>query len=106
MTTSAPPLTDEQITLILTSWSVSHVDMARQLGLHRERVRSIRFGESNAKRCPHLERWPAYRSSPTCTRCVNWRPLPAESPSCAFGFPDPITESTRFARECLHYNPA
>lgn len=105
MTTSAPPVSDEQIELILTSWSVSHVDMARRLGLHRERIRAIRVGESHASRCPHLERWQSYSSRPTCTRCSNWRRLPVDSPSCAFGFPDPIEESPYFARECLHYHP-
>lgn len=103
--TSCAVLSDEDITLILTSLNVSHVDMARRLGLNRERIRAIRFGDRHAHRCPHLERWTPYSVRPTCTRCSNWRPLPAESPSCAFGFPDPIEESTFFARECLHYRP-
>lgn len=103
--TTCLALSDEDIALVLTSRNVNHAEMGRHLGLNRERIRSIRFGETFKDRCPDLERWKRYHARPTCTRCVNWRPLPAESPSCAFGFPEPTTESTYFARECLHYNP-
>lgn len=98
------PLSDEEITLIITSFDVTHRAMEQQLGIGRELIRRIRIGASYADRCPELERWRAFNHRPSCCRCVNWRPHP-EFPCCAFGFPDPVQESTYFARECLHYQP-
>lgn len=99
-------LTDEEITYVLTSWHITHYDMARELRVSRELIRIIRNGQAHTDRCPDLERWPTYTERPCCSRCVNWNPLPLESPSCGFGFPDPIEENTYFARECIHYKPA
>lgn len=87
----AAPLPDEAVREILTARDISHSEMARRLGRSHQTIAQIRLGQVYGHRLPEIPRWSAGR---TCEQCQHWQP------GCDLGFPDPVEESTAFAREC------
>jgi hypothetical protein len=87
----APPLTDEQLRDVLISLHVSHKEMGRRYRRSHQSIVQLRLGQVQAHRLPELPRWSASR---TCEQCQHW------AGRCDLGFPDPVEESTAFAREC------
>jgi hypothetical protein len=92
--TKAPPLTDEQLRDVLTSFHISHKEMGRRYGRSHQRIVQLRLGQVQAHRLPELPRWTAGR---TCEQCIHW------VGRCDLGFPDPLEEGVGFARECASF---
>jgi transposase-like protein len=98
-----PPLTEEQVRLVLTS-PLSSGKLARELGRSKEAINGIRRGAFHAKTLPELPRRQAKRRAIpelSCHACAHWR-----SSECGMGFPDPIEEGPAFAADCSLYEPS
>lgn len=106
------PFTEAEVIAVLEATNVPHLEMARRIGKAAESIRKIRFGMSYRDVAPWVERWQVQHKRPSCRRCIQWdhridipeERFPLGTP-CRFGFPDPIVESTRFARDCNCYHP-
>ena len=89
-----PPLTPDEVRLILTS-SLGSPALAQQLGCSKQAVCAVRRGLSHADIWPDLPRRPTAGDRPSCYRCQHW----ARS-ACGLGLPDPIEEGPGFAEDC------
>ena len=106
---SKPPLTEDQVRLILLS-PLSSSKLARQLDRPVETVAGVRRGQFHKTTLPELPRRKpeprrAYQEIlpeglPSCRLCKHW-----SNSKCDMGFPDPIYEGPGFAAECSVYAP-
>lgn len=101
-----PPLTEDQVRLILTQVDLSDTAMAKQLGRTRESVRQVRVGMTFIDSCPELPRRKVTTEAEapaamtvSCLSCRNWR----GERGCGFELPDPVEEGIGFAIDCILY---
>lgn len=93
-----PPLTDDEVRLVLEQTDISDEKMAKRLNRTRESVRQVRVGITYAKVHPDLSRrspegWQAL----SCASCIHWKF------GCSFGVPDCEIEGVAFAKDCSLY---
>lgn len=86
-------LTEDAVVDILES-RISDAKAGEKYGISRQSVQQIRRGNTYANVRPDIPR----RNNHSCKKCEHWR-----DGYCSFGFPDPIEEGPRAARDCNMY---
>lgn len=102
-----PPLTEDQVRLILTS-PLSSGKLAKELGRPTETVAGVRRGAFHKNTLPDMPRRKPVSRAPhkqdllesesSCMLCKHW-----DSSKCQMGFPDAVEEGPAFAAECSVY---
>lgn len=90
---------------------MSHGEVGKRVGLHRDTVRQVRYGIINATLAPHLPRMEPGTLTRCCTHCVHFtRPAVrshqpgAQVGTCDMGFSE--AENLAYARGCGAFWPA
>lgn len=100
-------LTDEQkavaVRAVLEHSPVeSHLAVAESLGIARDTVMRIRFGQLYADVLPELERLDPSKKGAYCYRCTHWGKKRVGG-DCTLGIPEAAIEGSLYARGCGAY---
>jgi hypothetical protein len=93
------PLGEDAVRDILTS-AEPHNILALRYNRNRSTIIAIRRGTSHATVLPGI---PRQILTCTCKDCRHW--VHGPEPRCDLGFPDPLEEGVKFARDCSTFAP-
>jgi hypothetical protein len=85
--------------------SITHAQIAAEVGLGRETVRRVRFGERWADEAPEMLRMEPDQAGRLCHQCVHWDSRDQTKQHmqlgrCGLGIPEPLLEGLAWARGC------
>lgn len=77
--------------------------LAKQYNCSAEMIIAIRAGRLYRDLLPEGLRNPPGPGDPSCEQCREWLGPDVKQP-CRFGFPEPVSEGLRFARDCAVFH--